>query len=73
MLCEKILILLQREKIKIDNLGRWVGFVLDNRRKKLPVIAICRILQGINQGIYVVISQHNQMRRKVATVTEYRK
>ena len=45
---EIILVLLQKEKIKIDNLGRQIACPITNRNKILLIMIICRIPQGSN-------------------------
>ena len=44
MICRKASILLKKDKVKIDSLERWIRFMLINRKKKILVITICRIL-----------------------------
>ena len=39
--CRKIPTLLQKNNMKINNLGRWIEFILTNREKKILVIKIC--------------------------------
>ena len=51
----KILALLQKEKIKIDNLGRLIAYLISNRTKTLLIATTHRIIQGSNQEIHILL------------------
>ena len=69
----KISGLMQHQKVKIDYLGRCIAQRASNEKKMLIIITICRIPQGTNQGMKLIISQYNQMNVKMNSATNYRK
>ena len=73
MLSRKVPTLLQRDKVKINNLSRQTGFILTYRKKKLLVIVIYRILKGSDPKVCTSILQYNQIREVVAIAITDRK
>ena len=53
--------LLQKDKVKIDLLGKWIVYQMSNSTKTILFITVYRILQSTNEGIYKAITQYNQM------------
>ena len=47
---------IQKEKVKINSLGRWIVFILTNGIKNILVIIVHRILEETNSGLCLPIS-----------------
>ena len=73
IICGNISSLMQKEEIKIDELGRWIVIPISNGVKNIIMIVIYRSQQSSNVGVYTLIAQYNQMNRKVQSSTHYRK
>ena len=73
IITRKVLAMIKRDKIKIDELGRQIAYLLSNKKKRVLIITICRILLGNDQGIYTSLSQYNQRKGKVNMALHYRK
>ena len=56
----KVPAMLKREEITIDDLGRWIVCLLLNRKKKVLIITIYRILQRNDYRIHTSLLQYNQ-------------
>ena len=69
IICRNTLSLIQKEQIKIDELGRQIAIPISNGIKKIIMIVIYRISQSSNIGVYTSIAQYNQMNRKVQSFT----
>ena len=51
--------LLQKDKVKIDSLGKQMAYQVSNGTKTILFIIIYRIPQSTNEGIYKAITQYN--------------
>ena len=61
-----------KESIKVDKLGKWIGFKLTNQLKTILVITVYRIL-NCTGGVYSTLSQYNQADGKIKNAAKYRK
>ena len=41
MIARKLAILIQKEKTRVDDLGRWIAVIITNRKKNIVIITIC--------------------------------
>ena len=64
---------MQNNDIKINELGRWIAILLLNGTKRIILIVMYRIPMSSNIGVYISITQYNQMKGKMQSATHYRK
>ena len=68
-----VVLFIDKEMVKVDELGKWTAFQISNKGKKIVIVTLCRILQETEQGVHKAVTQCNKMKGKQNTATVYRK
>ena len=50
-----------KEIVKVDKLKKWIVFQISNKRKKIVIVTLYEIPQGMEQGVYKAATQYNKM------------